>query len=118
MQALKSRGFVVPAAIDGRKVRGPEDHFYDQIATRVKDPRFKVVGGGMVDMFADVFRDTDEDRAVWGPRMPARDPEGDAADPAALYRKWRTWQMSDHAPLWIEIETDFADGYLGEIAGG
>lgn len=117
MQALKSRGFVVPAAIDGRKVRGPEDHFYDQIATRVKDPRFKVVGGGMVDMFADVFRDTDEDRAIWGPRLTARDPEGDAADPAALYRKWRTWQMSDHAPLWIEIETDFADGYLAEIAG-
>jgi hypothetical protein len=53
--------------------------------------------------------------------MPPDDPESDersrATTPAALYRKWRTWQLSDHRPLWIEIETDFADHYLTEFAG-
>jgi hypothetical protein len=114
MQALKGEGFVVPPAIDGKNVRTDEDHFYDQIAVRVKDPRFRVSAGGMVDMFADVFRTAD--REVYQAHTPAADPETNEAfkakTPAALYRKWRTWQMSDHKPLWIEIETDFADDYL------
>jgi hypothetical protein len=82
------------------------------------DPRFKVIGGGLVDMYADVFRE--EDRAIYAPFVPEKDPETNekfkAKTPAELYRKWRTWQMSDHSPLWIEIETDFADQYLGDIA--
>jgi hypothetical protein len=120
MQALKSQGFTVPAAIDGRKVRGEGDHFYDQIATRVKDARFKVATGGMIDIYRDVFRDTEEDRAIYERHMPKSDPEKNeqfrAKTKEALYKKWRTWQMSDHAPLWVEIETDFAEDYLGSFA--
>lgn len=116
MQALLRHGFAVPAAIDGNKVRGEDDHFYDQIAVRVKDPRFKVTGGGMIDIFADVFRDTVEDRAVYARHIPREEGANDVS--SAQYQRWRTWQMSDHAPLWIEIETDFADGYLADIAGG
>jgi exonuclease III len=107
MEALKSKGFVVPEAIDGNKVRAEGDHFYDQIAVRVKDPRFKVIGGGMIDMFADVFRSNDEDMAIYKQFMPESDPEQNetfkAKTPQKLFEKWRTWQMSDHAPLWIEI---------------
>jgi endonuclease/exonuclease/phosphatase family metal-dependent hydrolase len=118
MEALKSEGFSVPDAIDGDKVRNRDDHFYDQIAVRVKDPRFNVVGGGLVDMYADVFRD--EDMEIYKSQMPASDPEKNpefkANTPEALYRKWRTWQMSDHSPLWIEIATDYADHYLKELA--
>jgi endonuclease/exonuclease/phosphatase family metal-dependent hydrolase len=119
MAALKSKGFAVPAAIDGKKVRQDGSHFYDQIAVRVKDPRFKVTAGGMVYIYADVFRDNAADRALWAGSMPKSDPEKKAAfrakTPEALYRKWRTWQMSDHSPLWVEIETDFADDYLGGL---
>jgi hypothetical protein len=122
MAALKSEGFTVPAAIDGRTVRRDGSHFYDQIAVRVKDKRFRVVGGGMVDLFQDVFRDSDEDRATYAAHVPDRDPENDAATtattPEALYLKWRTWQMSDHSPLWIEIETDFADSFLQDVVAG
>jgi endonuclease/exonuclease/phosphatase family metal-dependent hydrolase len=122
MQALKSRGFKVPEAIDGSNVRQENDeaHFYDQIAVRVDDPRFKVVTGGMVDIYASVFRDTPEDLAIYKQYTPDHDPEPDerfrATTPRDLYLKWRTWQMSDHSPLWIEIETDFADHYLKGIA--
>lgn len=118
MAALKNHGFTVPAAIDGAKVRKDGEHFYDQIAVRVKDPRFRVMGGGMLDMYADVFRDNAEDRTTYASFVPKKDPEkksGKAPDPKALYRKWRTWQMSDHSPLWIEIETDFADDYLSKL---
>jgi hypothetical protein len=121
MEALKSEGFTVPAAIDGKKVRKEGDHFYDQIAVRVKDKRFKVTGGGKVDMYQDVFRSTPEDLAIYAPFMPKTDPEKNkkfkAKTPEALYEKWRTWQMSDHSPLWIEVATDFADDYLKTIQG-
>lgn len=121
MQALESNGFKVPDPIQGRNVREKGQHFYDQIAVRVKDERFKVVSGGMVDIFADVFRSNAEDMAIYADKLPAKDPEKDeqyrAKTPAALYEKWRTWQMSDHYPLWIEIDTDFSTHYLRKIAG-
>ncbi|EIM30451.1 hypothetical protein MicloDRAFT_00007000 [Microvirga lotononidis] len=120
MEALKSRGFTVPAQIDGDAVRRKGDHYYDQIAVRVKDPRFRVLSGGLIDIFADVFRDNEEDCDLYMSYMPSEDPEGSSdvngISPEKLYRKWRTWQMSDHCPLWIEIETDFADDYLRRIA--
>ena len=28
------------------------------------------------------------------------------------YRQWRTFQLSDHMPLWVELKVDFADDYL------
>lgn len=118
MKALKDKGFTVPAEIDGDKVRRKDDHFYDQIAVRVKDPRFTVAGGGMVSLFDDVFRD--EDIGLYAGHVPDKDPETKAnfraKTPEGRYKKWRTWQMSDHAPLWIEIKTDFADDYLSRIA--
>ncbi|MBN9673432.1 endonuclease/exonuclease/phosphatase family protein [Roseibium aggregatum] len=121
MQALKSNDFVVPKEIDGDEVRKEGEHYYDQIATRVRDKRFKVVAGGMIDMFEDVFRDDAADRKLYSSHVPKKDteknPEYAAKDAEARYRKWRTWQMSDHAPLWIEIETDFSEHYLQEIAG-
>jgi len=118
MTALKSHGFTVPPAIDGNKVRDANQHYYDQIAVRVKDPRFRVVTGGMIDMYKDVFRP--EDRAIYSKVIPKQDPEKNkrfkAKSPDALFKKWRTWQMSDHSPLWIEIETDYADFYLKDVA--
>ncbi len=115
MAALKSQGFTIPASIDGKKVDPERSHFYDQIATRVKDSRFKVRSGGIFNVFQDVFQDNDEDRDIYVPLMPAKDPERTETDPRALYLKWRTWQMSDHNPLWIEIDTDYTDDFLSQI---
>ncbi|HWM72694.1 MAG TPA: endonuclease/exonuclease/phosphatase family protein [Nocardioides sp.] len=109
MQALESRGFMVPEAIDGDHIPD-RDHFYDQIAVRVKDDRFKVTAGGIVPRFADVF--TDDDEPVY--RKVIRRPEGTDEDATGeqTYRDWRSWQISDHSLLWIKIESDFADDYL------
>jgi endonuclease/exonuclease/phosphatase family metal-dependent hydrolase len=118
MQALQDRGFTVPPAIDGDKIRTPEDHFYDQIAVRVADPSFRVVTGNLVDMYESVFRDNATDRRLYGPFMPPLDAGETETDEelAKRYLKWRTWQMSDHHPLWIEIDTDYADHYLEQFA--
>ncbi|MFB9951402.1 endonuclease/exonuclease/phosphatase family protein [Rhizobium puerariae] len=121
MTALTKEGFKVPEEIDGARMPN-RDHFYDQIAVRVKDKRFKVLGGGIVDMYADVFRSTPDDMKLYEQFVPKKDPEKNskyrARTPEQLYEKWRTWQMSDHAPLWIEIQTDFAESYLREIVDG
>ncbi|NYE20568.1 endonuclease/exonuclease/phosphatase family protein [Microbacterium immunditiarum] len=114
MQALRKHGFEVPAPIDGRNIPD-RDHFYDQIATRVRDDRFEVVTGGIVDPYGDVFRD--EDLETYRPYFESRIPEGaDAKKVLSVYRQWRTWQLSDHSPLWVEIATDFADKYLEPLA--
>ena len=34
----------------------------------------------------------------------------------ASYLSWRTHQMSDHLPMWVELHIDFTDEYLGSIA--
>lgn len=114
MAALKQEEFVVPEAIDGRAVRQKGQHFYDQIAVRVKDERFEVVGGGLLDLYSMVFRN--EDLETYRAFMPDKDTEGTAKTESALYEKWRTWQMSDHHPLWIEIRTDFSDDYLTKLS--
>jgi hypothetical protein len=115
MQALESEGFRVPEAIDGDAIPD-RDHFYDQIAERVKDPRFKVTGGGIVPVFADVF--TDEQEPTYQHLVPAPSPPKPGKEPPtplAQYKQWRTWQMSDHSPLWVKIEADFADNYLQDL---
>lgn len=37
------------------------------------------------------------------------------ADWNTEYSKWRTNEMSDHLPVWIELETDYSDDYLDHI---
>jgi len=33
----------------------------------------------------------------------------------SYYKKWRTFQASDHLPLWVEIKINFTDKYLEKI---
>jgi endonuclease/exonuclease/phosphatase family metal-dependent hydrolase len=109
MKALTGKKFTVPAPIDG--VHFPNrSHFYDQIAVRVKDPRFRVVDGGILDLFQDVF--TDADLPLYAHLVP---PKPVRRTELARYQTWRTWQMSDHSPLWVEIVTDFSDDYLKRL---
>ena len=119
MKALTSRGFKVPEPIDGDSLDASmRNHFYDQIAARIKDDRYRVTGGGFIRVFDDVYRD--DDFHIYHRQLPTSDPDPDdqfgADTPEEIYRKWRTWQMSDHSPLWVRIETDFADDYLTALA--
>ena len=34
------------------------------------------------------------------------------------YKDWRTYQMSDHLPMWIELRVDFSCAYIKRIAEG
>jgi hypothetical protein len=110
MEALKSKKFTVPEQIDGTRLEN-RDHFYDQIAVRVKDPRFKILDGGIVDIYENVF--TDDDLPLYAEHVPERPTNRTQVE---RYESWRTWQMSDHKPLWIELQTDFSEAYLEELS--
>jgi len=111
MTSLVDKGFTVPEQIDAEHL-STRNHFYDQIAVRVRDPRFATVDGGVVDIYEDVF--TDEDVDLYSDVVPA---SVDGKTPLARFQKWRTWQMSDHNPLWVQIKTDFSDSYLTQVGG-
>lgn len=128
MEALARKDFVVPEPIDGTKLTAEQrKHFYDQIAVRLAArgegdqgaPKFTVERGGVVNVFADVFTDSKEDRARYAALVPEDDTEPNeqfrAKTAEERYEKWRTWQMSDHDPLWIEIAIDYTDDYLERI---
>jgi hypothetical protein len=36
-------------------------------------------------------------------------------EPKLSYKQWKTFQLSDHLPLWIEFKVDFSEHYLNKL---
>jgi exonuclease III len=106
-KALLSGGFRIPKAIEGKGSNVGGNKCFDQIAflAKILENRLTKADGGVLDMFSAVYRDEDEDayRADAG-RM--------------AYRQWRTYQLSDHRPLWIALDIDFTRGFLANRLRG
>ncbi len=117
MGALLGGGFEVPAEI--RKPTAlASGNFYDQIALRTKKKEVEIASAGVFHWQNYVFRD-DEDFPVYQPLLPKKTKSGKPAKTdAAAYKTWRTWQMSDHLPLWTEIKMDFTESYLNSLRPG
>lgn len=121
-ESLHTNGFQVPEALQqiplGSNVA--RDKAYDQIAywsEAGRDDRGRlfvdVDRAGIFDFFQHVFRDRGDDpggadRERYSPLI---------ENPAVDYREWRTYQMSDHLPMWVEVRADFSDDYLNDVAG-
>ncbi|MCB1337244.1 MAG: endonuclease/exonuclease/phosphatase family protein [Maritimibacter sp.] len=127
MQALKGSGLSVPE-MPATNLGG--DKFYDQIAFTTKgkaERKTRLIRSGAFD-----WRD-----AVYGPARGLFDggervsdadnlahyrPVCDALrqrhrlapykDFARSYKDWTSFEMSDHLPVWVELETDYSDDYL------
>jgi endonuclease/exonuclease/phosphatase family metal-dependent hydrolase len=116
MQALLSGGFDVP-----EEMRQPtalaSANYYDQIAVRTQNKLFEIEKAGCFHWHKYVFRD--EDLAQYRSLMPTETKNGKAAkSDEKAYKKWRTWQMSDHLPLWTEVKMDFTESYLESLKSG
>ena len=109
MEALTDVGFFVPESlqsIEGSNVA--KDKHYDQIAFVKKDLRLGYEDqAGVFDYYESVFRKSDE--AVYAPLL-NKTPEDEDEDKGFDGR--RTYQMSDHLPMWVELRTDFGRQYL------
>ena len=117
MDALLGGGFTVPAEL--RKPTAlASANFYDQIALRTERKQVEIAKAGAFAWQNYVFRN-DEDYDFYRPLMPQTTKAGKPAKTdIGAYRTWRTWQMSDHLPLWAEIKMDFTDDYLTSLKTG
>jgi endonuclease/exonuclease/phosphatase family metal-dependent hydrolase len=116
-QVLQRNAFDLPEGLTKRRAQLDAAHYYDQIAFRIAKDRMELAGCGAFRCFDAVFRDIDEDFAAYRELMP-EDKANDLwnGGPRDYYAKqWRTWQMSDHLPLWVELTVDFSDHYLDAI---
>jgi exonuclease III len=104
---------------------------YDQIAFKVKPKELKRgpsrPNAGAFDFFKSVFLDTDwqdyyDIASATGRPMTSWDKTLSWPDKSRVltrkeyFREWRTWQISDHLPLWLELEIDFTEDYLDRVA--
>lgn len=92
--------------LEGTNVK--RDMFYDQIAFLKKDDLLEMgTNAGVFDFYNFVFTEQDFDH--YKPLMKTK------TKTLQSYKDWRTYQMSDHLPLWIEMKIDFSTKYLADI---
>ncbi|MGE0785682.1 MAG: endonuclease/exonuclease/phosphatase family protein [Sandaracinaceae bacterium] len=113
MTALQRRGFVIPDAIQqipaGTNVERTK--FYDQIAYYARPghaeaiPRVQPLRAGVFDFFEHVYRMGGDEKEL---TKEMRREGGRGWE----YATWRTYQMSDHLPMWVELESEFAEEVL------
>lgn len=131
MEALESNGFVVPETLKRNPTTGTQKH-YDQICFKTKPEVIEYVesdsdnpletNAGVVRLFESVFTDDDFEiyRNVVATKTTAGKNAVEAEDETGLikvYEDWRTYQFSDHYPMWVRLQTDNSSNYLNKILG-
>ena len=113
MAALESNDFVVPEElkhIPGSNVE--QNMTYDQIAfwkpSRITDyAKLDIMGANVFDFYEHVY--TEAEATLY-----ANEPDNGLSSEAG-FKKWRTYIMSDHLPMWIELRSDFGEEYLDKV---
>lgn len=134
MAALLGSGFVVPKNIQ-EPPGNQRNNYYDQIAFRTPpDALFfpkedDEKGSGSFRIYQHIF--SDEDRQTYARHFePIREEMNAKAQekakakgkkppkptgPAEFFDDWRTWQLSDHQPLWVRLKANDSDSYLKSL---
>mgnify|MGYP001611958593 CR=1 FL=1 len=103
--ALTKAGFTIPPqlqTIPGSNVAKTKRH-YDQLAFLKRAGVLEARAAGVFDFFEHVYRDPVDARLYLTGKLP--------------FRAWRTYQMSDHLPMWVQLEVDGTDELLTRAAG-
>jgi exonuclease III len=121
MYALEGSGFEIPVELK-RATNLDETKFYDQIAFKARPNELQLgdseKNAGVFNYYKSVFKD-DEFNVYENFINPSKrdfDESGKVKDESQKLRYfkkvWRTFQMSDHYPLWVELKIDFSKDYL------
>lgn len=120
MQALESGGFHVPDAIKKHPTDLGQKKHYDQIAFNLKlEEHMQVFAegeqkAGSFNFTKSVYRV--EDHHQYTQYFPKVQQEKDDAGRQSYFKTYyRTYQMSDHLPLWVELKIDFSDRFLENL---
>jgi endonuclease/exonuclease/phosphatase family metal-dependent hydrolase len=120
LQAITRQGFFVPKQIQKLPSNVPQNKHYDQVAFIAPDiqDQLELCNAGVFNYYTYVYRP--EDEQMYGDDMGkayTETKEGKERDKSArtrYYKDWRTYHMSDHLPLWIELQIDFGKQYLSK----
>jgi len=121
MQAMMDAGFVIDESLQSLPPTniGKKKRHYDQIAFRPEGKELQATGNaGVFNFFDVVYRDDDEMAYIpdMGDSYHTTSSNKPRANKGLYYRNyWRTHQMSDHLPMWVQVNTDFSDRFLREI---
>jgi endonuclease/exonuclease/phosphatase family metal-dependent hydrolase len=129
MKALLDSGFEVPKALrEAPPTNAEKDKFYDQIAFRTRPGELEYLESagkgadaraGSVDIFKNVYTadQFDDFKAQVDASDNAHTKDAEK-DPLAYYLDWRTYQFSDHAPLWVRLQVNDSGEYLKGLIDG
>jgi endonuclease/exonuclease/phosphatase family metal-dependent hydrolase len=121
MNALENNGFHIPTVLKSKPTDLGGTKHYDQIAFKVKDedmtifnPNDETKAGAFA--FQDVVF-TEDECNIYEKYFESKNTEGKTPEKIKQYykSKWRTFQMSDHIPMWVELRIDFSEQYLDGI---
>lgn len=124
MKALEQNKFYIPDQLKTKPTDLGQTKHYDQIAFKIKEDEDMLIfdranGKAGSFKFQDVVYKNDE-MAVYRDKFEEKNTQGKTEDAINKYylSKWRTFQMSDHIPLWVELHIDFSNEYLEKIEAG
>lgn len=119
MEALLKGGFKIPDALQKRSGSNlKKDKFYDQIVYKEGKNKIKFTGkAGVFDFYDFVYKNTEKGLYFedFSTIMKNNNKSFDEAIFEKEFDEWKTYQMSDHLPLWIEFDIDFSNEYLNSM---
>jgi endonuclease/exonuclease/phosphatase family metal-dependent hydrolase len=118
-QALEDHNFRVPQIMRTLPASnlGGDKHF-DQIAFHDPDERLKSSRAGIFDFSTLLFPVGDAEANDSAMIRSAGEKYSACKDRDKFYENWRTFQISDHLPLWLELRTDFSEAFLAKARRG
>ena len=117
---LKKAGFIIPEQIKNYPSNAMKTRYYDQIAFQVRKNSLDMTGkAGAFNYYEIVYQATLEDEEEYKSYMPPAyftkkdgTPRTKSGKTTYYRSYWRTHQMSDHLPMWVELKIDYSDEYL------
>ncbi len=125
---LMQQGFVESEGLAGKFTNTSLNQIYDRIFLNVEN-YFKIAtnedgqeNGGVFNLFEYVYIDTADEIALYHELMLEHKDDPSTLTDASKFktyfnRYWKRNQISDHLPVWIEIETDSSSAFLSSKAG-
>lgn len=130
MQALTRHGFVTPKTL-AKPSNLDRTKYYDQIAFMTEPAVLEYIdrptaqgqraNAGIFEIFESVFRNGEDavadDMAEYEALL-RKTKKGASGNLKAAFKDWRTWQISDHKPMWVRINSNGAAAYLDRLKAG
>ena len=119
MKALLKGGFKIPEALQKREGSNvKKDKFYDQIVYCEGENKIKFSGqAGVFDLYDIVFND-DEKHLYYEDFKNIMKTNGKSITKTAYekaFGEWKTFQISDHLPLWVEFDINYSEAFLNNL---